>query len=67
MSTTLSKRQIQFGLEKLTEFSKDLNVPRRKVVDILLIVRDLYMFYQWVNADEFIIMIENGEILLEDS
>ncbi len=63
----LNKRQIQFGLDKLTEFSKDLNLPKRKVVDILLIVRDLYMFYQWVNADEFIIMVENGEIILEDS
>ena len=63
----LDKHQIAYGVARITDFSNYLNIPKRKVIDILLHVNDLRDFYNWVNADEFIIAVENAEILLEET
>lgn len=64
---TLNKHQIAYGVGRITDFANYLNVPKRKVIDILLYVNDLRSFYDWVNADDFIIAVENEEILLEEN
>lgn len=63
---TLNKHQIAYGVGRVTDFSNYLNIPKRKVIDILLYVNDLRDFYNWVDADDFIIAVENEEILLEE-
>lgn len=62
----LSQHQIEYGVSQIQRFSEDLNLPPRKIIDILLAVHDLKNFYNWKNADEFIIMAENEEIELEE-
>ena len=64
---TLNKHQVAYGIGRITDFSNYLNISKRKVIDILLHVNDLRDFYNWANADDFIIAVENEEILLEDN
>ena len=63
----MNRHQITYGIERVTELAKDLNLPKRKVIDVLLQYDDLVKFYHWKNADEFITAVENDEILLEDN
>jgi hypothetical protein len=63
----MNKHQIAYGKERIAELAKDLNLPQRKIIDILLSAHDIIRFYDWKNADDFIIAVENGEILLEES
>ena len=64
---TLNKHSIKYGVKRVTGIAKDLNLPPRKVIDILLQIDDLMKFYHWVDADDFITAVENEEILLEET
>lgn len=63
---SLNKYQVAYGIGRITDFSNYLNLPKRKIIDILLYINDLRDFYNWVNADDFIAAVENEEILLEE-
>lgn len=63
----LNKHKVAYGIGRITDFSNYLNLPKRKVIDILLYINDLRDFYNWVDADDFITAVENEEILLEDN
>ena len=54
----LSKDQMEWGMEKLEEVCKNWGVSKEKAVQILS-SRDQYYFYQWVNADLFLTIMEN--------
>ena len=62
----MNRHQITYGIERVAELAKDLNLPKRKIIDVLLQYDDLAKFYYWKNADEFITAVENEEILLEE-
>jgi hypothetical protein len=62
----MTPKQIKYGKSKLAEYSKDLNLPQRKIVDILQNLHFMMMFFEWVNADDFLIAVENNEFQLED-
>ena len=54
----LSKDQIEWGMERLDIVAKNWGVSIEKAVQILS-SRDQYYFYQWVNADLFLSIMEN--------
>lgn len=50
----MSRDQIKFGEEKLSELSKETKIPKEHLVLALYNIHKLARFYKWVNADLFI-------------